>query len=78
MQTRAQTHASTQVHALKQKDTQKTSDQHTHKKRLGVMNNRDWDQSRKEWVSPHTPEDSYYKTKQRRTKMGKDAQELGL
>lgn len=42
------------------------------------MNNRDWDQSRKEWVSPHTPEDGYYKTKQRRTKMGKDAQKLGL
>ena len=42
------------------------------------MNNGDWDQSRKEWVSPRTPEGGYYKTKQRRTKTGKDAQKLGL
>lgn len=42
------------------------------------MNNRDWDQSRKELVSPHTHKDDHYKTKQRRTKMWKDTQKLGL
>lgn len=41
------------------------------------MNNRDWDQSRKELVSPHTHKDDYYKTKQRRTKNVEGYTEIG-
>lgn len=41
------------------------------------MNNRDWDQSRKELVSPHTHKDDHYKTKQRRTKNVEGYTEIG-
>lgn len=41
------------------------------------MNNRNWDQSRKELVSPHTCKNGYYKTKQRRTKNVEGCTEIG-